>query len=341
MTVAHDHPLQHWHPVLPQHDLRRKPVECRLFGHEIVLYRADDGQAHALDNRCPHRRMRLALGRVAGDRIVCPYHGWSFGPDGSGASPATPRLRVRTGCYDVTEHHGMVWLRAEGGRGEMPALQFEGYRPIACLQHRLAAPLSLLLDNMTELEHSATVHSVFGFELERLHEVRTDARQVADGIDIDYEGPQRRLPAYLQWATGIAGGDRFVQRAQVRNTPLRATYDLEWFDSDSGRRRPLSLKFVIHFDETGTDAAAQTTFVFARADTAWARQVLRCFSFVLRHHIDRELRADIQLVESLRLESDAATTGTLGRFDRPLVMRRRALGDAMPLAGVRPLRVGG
>jgi vanillate O-demethylase monooxygenase subunit len=326
MDTDADHPLQHWHPVLPVRQLGRQPVACRLFEREIVLYRGEGGQAHALDNRCPHRRMRLALGRVAGDRIVCPYHGWSFGPDGSGASPATPRLRVRTGCYDVAEHRGMLWLRAEGGHGELPTLQFDGYRPVACLQHRLAAPLALLLDNMTELEHSAMVHAVFGFELARLHEVKTEARQAAEGIDIDYEGPQRQLPRHLRWATGIARGDRFVQRAQVRHTPMRATYELEWFAGDTGQRRPLALKFVIHFDEVGADAAAQTTFIFARADSPWVRQMLRGFSFVLRHHIDRELRADIRLVESLQLPPDAASTGLWGRFDRPLAMRRRAQG---------------
>jgi len=316
-------PLAGWQPVLPLRELGRRPVECRPAGHEIVLYRGQDGCVHALDNRCPHRGMRLALGRVAGDRIVCPYHGWSFGPDGCGSSPATPQMRVRTTAWEVLELHGMAWVRTPGGHGPPPVLQGDGYHPIATLRHHVAAPLALLLDNMTELEHSATVHSVFGFELDRLHQVRTAAREVPGGIDIDYEGPQRTLPFYLRWATGIEGGDRFVQRACVRSAPMRATYGLEWFAAGDGRQRPLSLKFVIYFDETGPQAAVQTTFVLARAGSARVRHALRCFAPVLRHHIDRELRADITLVESLQLPPDRPGPGLSSRFDRPLAMRRR------------------
>jgi phenylpropionate dioxygenase-like ring-hydroxylating dioxygenase large terminal subunit len=331
--------LDAWRPLLPARELRDAPREVHLLGHEIVLYRTADGRAHALNNRCPHRRMRLALGKVVGDRLVCPYHGWNFGPDGAGASPANPGLRVQTRCYDVSEHHGMLWLREAGGSGDLPELRHDDFHPVARLHHTLDAPLGLLIDNMCELEHTASVHSVFGFETERLHEVRTETRGVEDGFDIDYEGPQRQLPWYLRWVTGIRRGDRFVQRAAVRRTPMHATYDLEWFASGSTpQRRPLALKFVIFFNETGPDSGTQTTFVFAQASAPLTRLAIRYFGFVLRHHIDAELRADIALVESLRLSPEMAPHGVCGRFDKPLVMRRQAEARAQKQAAAVPLR---
>ena len=324
MNPGVDDPLKFWHPVVPSRELGVRPIELRLHEREIAVYRAADGQPHALNNRCPHRQMRLALGTVKGDRIVCPYHGWNFGPDGIGASPANPNMRINTACYEVQEHLGMVWLRhAAGGEDAPPRLTFDDHHPVGRLFHRFAAPLDLILDNMTELEHTATVHSIFGFDLHRLHEVRSEMTEVDGGMDIFYEGPQRRLPFYLEWVTGISPGDRFVQHAWVRHSPLHAIYDLHWFDHATGHRRPLSLKFVIYFNDNGPQAGTQTTYVFARAGNRLVNAVVRGFGWVLHHHIDRELRADIALVESLQLPAAVTLSGLTNRFDRPLVVRRR------------------
>lgn len=324
MNPGFDDPLQFWHPVVPSRELGSRPIELQLHDREIVLYRGTDGQPHALNNRCPHRQMRLALGHVAGNRIFCPYHGWNFGPDGVGVSPANPNMRVNTPCYAVQEHLGMVWLRhGAGGDASPPRLSFKDHLPVTRLFHRFAAPLDLILDNMTELEHTATVHSIFGFDTHRLHEVRSEVTEVDGGMDIFYEGPQRRLPVYLEWITGIAEGDRFVQHAWVRDPPLQATYDLHWFDSATGRQRPFSLKFVIFFNDDGPQAGTQTTYVFARAGNRLVRAVVRRFGWVLHHHINRELRADIRLVESLQIPPGPSLSGLTDRFDRPLVLRRR------------------
>jgi phenylpropionate dioxygenase-like ring-hydroxylating dioxygenase large terminal subunit len=327
--------LQTWVPALPDRALGRKPVELKLDHTEIALYRDSNGKAHAIDNRCPHRKMRLALGRVEGDRLVCPYHGWHFGPDGTGLSPGTPGIRVQTGCYEVAQHRSMLWIRrsdqqrdSEAPSDALPALQYPGYRFVGRLHHAVRAPMELLLDNMMELEHTAAVHSIFGFEPGRLHEVRTEARTIDGGIEIDYEGPQRRLPLYLSLFTGIRAGDNFRQRAVVHHVPSRAFYELEWFDATSGQRRPFSLIFVIYFNECSANEGSQSTFVFASAQNLGARLTAREFSFLLMHHIDRELRSDVRLVEQLQLSPTEAASGVQDRFDRPLSMRRRAMAEA-------------
>ena len=59
--------LDHWHPVLCSSQLGRQPVGVRLHGKELVLFRAEGGQIGALEDRCPHRRMRLSAGKVVKD----------------------------------------------------------------------------------------------------------------------------------------------------------------------------------------------------------------------------------------------------------------------------------
>src|SRR4051812_47928440 len=85
--------LDHWHPILPSKRLKRNGViGRRLAGHDLVLYRDSQGQLGALDDHCPHRRMKLSLGKVYHDKLQCTYHGWTFDCQGQGESPATPKL---------------------------------------------------------------------------------------------------------------------------------------------------------------------------------------------------------------------------------------------------------
>lgn len=96
---------------------RSTPVVCD--GEELVLFRDAAGQAWALEDRCPHRRVPLSLGVVKPLGLQCAYHGWTF--DGAtGQCTAIPNLRdnekvpprygVKT--YPVREAGGFVhvWL---------------------------------------------------------------------------------------------------------------------------------------------------------------------------------------------------------------------------------------
>src|SRR5262245_1034594 len=95
--------LDHWHPVVRSKRLKRAPVGVRLAGKEIVLFRGADGRVGALEDACPHRRMRLSKGCVTGGRLQCPYHGWTFDACGHGESPGTPKLQAQTECFEVRE----------------------------------------------------------------------------------------------------------------------------------------------------------------------------------------------------------------------------------------------
>ncbi|EHB58775.1 Rieske (2Fe-2S) iron-sulfur domain protein [Mycolicibacterium rhodesiae JS60] len=65
-----------------------KPVALRYFDCDLVAYRPEDGAAgcgrvRVLDAFCRHLGAHLAFGgRVEGDCIRCPYHGWLYDSDG-------------------------------------------------------------------------------------------------------------------------------------------------------------------------------------------------------------------------------------------------------------------
>jgi phenylpropionate dioxygenase-like ring-hydroxylating dioxygenase large terminal subunit len=70
---------------------------------------------HAVENRCAHRQLKLTLGEVCGDALVCGYHGWAYSGAGECVripheipTAVAPRIRIR--AYAVEEKYGIVWV---------------------------------------------------------------------------------------------------------------------------------------------------------------------------------------------------------------------------------------
>jgi len=95
-------------------------------GAEIVVWRDASGVAHAWEDRCPHRGMKMSFGFVRGDRITCLYHGWEYDQTGTCQYiPAHPSLDVpKSICvtrYGVTETGGMIWAQLPLGSDKVAA----------------------------------------------------------------------------------------------------------------------------------------------------------------------------------------------------------------------------
>lgn len=79
---------RYWHPVGCSNLVTSKPRRIKLLGEELVLYRGESGKPALMELRCAHRNVALDYGRVEGDSIRCPYHGWLY--DETGACVAQP-----------------------------------------------------------------------------------------------------------------------------------------------------------------------------------------------------------------------------------------------------------
>ena len=59
-------------------------VRTRLAAYEVLVTRHTDGNIYVLQNRCPHRGARICMVDRGNAKVFsCPYHAWSFRPDGS------------------------------------------------------------------------------------------------------------------------------------------------------------------------------------------------------------------------------------------------------------------
>lgn len=123
-----------WAMALSETVNDQTPLAVAFAGEELVLFRNASGQAFALEDRCPHRRVPLALGRVVESGLQCGYHGWIF--DGATGScmqipnlHAGERVPARYGAraFAVSEANGFVhvWVGEGKPQGELPSSDYQ------------------------------------------------------------------------------------------------------------------------------------------------------------------------------------------------------------------------
>ncbi len=159
-----------WYAVTGSADLRAGEVHSFIaVERRLVAYRGEDGSAHVLDAHCPHMGAHLGGGRVEGDTLTCPYHGWRF--DGGGACVEIPyssgripsRACVRS--YPTCEQDGLVlfWFHAGGAapRYEVPAVPevgAPGWSAAHVFTGELVASLQDMAENNVDYTHFHFVH---------------------------------------------------------------------------------------------------------------------------------------------------------------------------------------
>ena len=102
-----------WFRIAAGSDLPIGKVQAlRYFGRDLVLFRTEDGKANLLDAHCPHVGAHLGHGgKVFGNTIQCPFHGWRIGGDGACvAIPYCEKIPIgaRTRSWPVHEVNGQV-----------------------------------------------------------------------------------------------------------------------------------------------------------------------------------------------------------------------------------------
>ena len=109
-------PQNHWYLIAPSRELRPgKPLGLKRFGADLVLWRDQAGVAWAQRDHCPHRSARLSAGKIVGDAVECPFHGFRFDAQGSCvAAPcegANGHLRhLQNQSFALREEHGYLWM---------------------------------------------------------------------------------------------------------------------------------------------------------------------------------------------------------------------------------------
>jgi nitrite reductase/ring-hydroxylating ferredoxin subunit len=161
--------LRHcWQPVARLEDLKRGPQRAVLLGEALAVFLTEGGRAAVVADRCAHRGASLSMGKVAGDSIQCPYHGWEWA-GGDGACTRIPSLpdqtqippRARIPAFPVREQWGLVWTVLEEPIGEPPTLSWfdeEKWLWRHGDPFELPVAFGLMIENFRDVSHFAFVH---------------------------------------------------------------------------------------------------------------------------------------------------------------------------------------
>jgi phenylpropionate dioxygenase-like ring-hydroxylating dioxygenase large terminal subunit len=171
-----------------------RPLRVRLFGAPVVLFRTRDGGVAALEDRCAHRGVPLSAGETRGDSIICRYHGWGFGPDGScvlmpGAPGNAPVAPVRISRLHTRERDGFVWVSAQAN-APLPQ-RVESLDPKNCRfrwQTIWQAPVVDVQENFLDALHTHSVHPGLVRRPDQRQPMQASLTVEGDGFQVDYIG---------------------------------------------------------------------------------------------------------------------------------------------------------
>lgn len=107
-----DYPVG-WYRLAWSFDLPSGSVRpIKLFGTDLVVFRAESGRVGVLDAHCRHLGAHLGFGSVTGDCVQCPFHAWQWDVDGRNQKiPGEPRAAPqRTKAWATHEQSGIVFV---------------------------------------------------------------------------------------------------------------------------------------------------------------------------------------------------------------------------------------
>ncbi len=149
----------------------RGVIPLHYFGKDLVLFRTEDGKPHLLDAHCPHLGAHLGYGgKVRGDAIQCPFHGWLFNGNGHCmnipyASQVPPKAQIP--CWPIREVNGaiLVYHHAQGTPPtweipELPEYSSEEWTPLRQVRRwKIYSHVQELLENGIDIAHLPFLHS--------------------------------------------------------------------------------------------------------------------------------------------------------------------------------------
>ena len=138
----------------------------RLLGCDVVLWRSHEG-IHCWRDLCVHRGAKLSLGRLCGDRLVCPYHAWEYNSSGRCVLiPANPKqpppAKARAQTYLAREEYGLIWVCLGEPLGDVPRFPYgadPAFRLILAGPYLFQAQGPRVIENFLDVGHLGFVHA--------------------------------------------------------------------------------------------------------------------------------------------------------------------------------------
>ena len=118
-TPGGEYLRRYWHPVALTSEVSTTPLQIKILGEDLVIFKTTKNKIGLVHKNCPHRRASLVYGKCETNGIRCCYHGWLFSTDGEiletpGEDPDSKqaeqvRKKFKLGAYPIKEFNGIVF----------------------------------------------------------------------------------------------------------------------------------------------------------------------------------------------------------------------------------------
>ncbi len=178
-----------WYVVLESKEVPAgKPVGVTRMGEKLVFWRDSRGNVSCLRDFCPHRGVALSAGKILGDSLQCPFHGFEY--DTSGRACRVPAIgkdmpvpkHLVAFSYPVVESNGFIYIWWGESRGDLPGPRFfdnlgEGFSyGSACDPWK--THYSRVIENQLDVSHLPFVH---------YNTIGRGERKVVDGPLVEWQ----------------------------------------------------------------------------------------------------------------------------------------------------------
>lgn len=307
--------LEHWHPVLKSNLLKRLPIQIELNNTKIVLFRTEE-KVSALMDTCPHRRMPLSKGKIFHNKIKCAYHGICFDSDGNSSS-IEESSKIQAESFDTVELHNYIWIKKKNIPAKFPFFDIEGLKQIDISEHEIFAPLELVLDNFTEVEHTPEVHLFLGYDKTKMNEIKVECMTEEETVRIKNIGPQKKIPTLIRYFLEIGENDFFVDDWTTYFSPIYSVYEQYWLDKNFQKRKNY-FKIYVFFNPINKDKTKLIVFTFFKY-SKWKNFALNLFiKPILSQIVQAEIKRDKKALEMIQDKNPNVQGMKLTRFDKSL-----------------------
>nr|XP_039261003.1 cholesterol 7-desaturase nvd-like [Styela clava] len=164
-----------WFRVIDSVQLRRKEVkQVHAMGLNFAVFRGQSGKVTVMDAYCAHMGGNLAAGgRVLGDCLECPFHGWVYNDEGKVVRiPYTSKVPsiAKTKVWPSREVNGVVfvWYHCDNIEPQweiptIPEIKQGSFYYRGRVEHHVNTHIQDIPENGSDLAHLSHLHvpSVF------------------------------------------------------------------------------------------------------------------------------------------------------------------------------------
>jgi len=159
-----------WYVILESSEVKTgKPVGVTRMGEKLVLWRDSQGQVTCMADLCPHRGVALSIGKLMGDCVECPFHGFQYDTSGcctlipaNGKNATPPKAFQVKRVYPTREAHGFIYLWWGDPLAEYPPLPWfdsiDDSFSYSTLRDPWPTHYSRAIENQLDVVHLPFVH---------------------------------------------------------------------------------------------------------------------------------------------------------------------------------------